>query len=151
MSAAYKHEIRRLMVFGVMGTFNTVICYALFAALVHWFHWNYNKALVVDYAFGAFLGFTVHRIATFADRKHVRFAFGKYAVTLILSFLLNLAALDAAVKRLLLDPLVGQLLALVFVTTFSFLMQKHWVFRSHAATTAEPEVDADSPVELPVG
>jgi putative flippase GtrA len=138
------------MVFGVMGTFNTVTCYALYAAMVHWFHWNYNFALVLDYAFGAVLGFTVHRIATFADRKHVRLAFGKFAVTLVLSFLLNVTVLNAAVERLLLDPLVAQLLALVFVTLFSYTMQKHWVFRSHPARDLELDAAADADLELEV-
>ncbi len=124
--------MRRLMVFGMVGTVNTVVCYALFAALVHVFEWDYNLALVADYAFGAGLGYGLHRVATFADRKHVKQAFGKYALTLVITFLANLLLLDVMVRRRWFDPLVAQALAMGMVTLLSYALQKHWVFRSHA-------------------
>lgn len=126
-----KLELRRLMLFTVMGTLNTVVCYALFAALVHWAGWHYNLALVADYAFGIGLGYVLHRGSTFADRKHLSQAFGKYTVTLVATFLLNLALLDAIVALDLLEPLTAQAVAMTAVTLASYLLQKHWVFRAH--------------------
>jgi len=131
-----KLEIRRLIVFGAVGAVNTAVCYTLYASLVRWAGWHYNLALVADYAFGAVLGFTLHRLATFADRTHLRQAFGKYALTLTACFALNFAVLDWNVQKLLLDPLPAQAIAIAIVTLFSYLMQKHWVFRCHRQAPA---------------
>jgi putative flippase GtrA len=125
-------EVRRLVVFGAVGALNTAVCYALFAVLVHICLWHYNLALVADYAFGIVLGYVLHRLSTFADRKFVRQAFRKYIITLVITFLLNCILLDWLVERQWLDPLPGQAVAMCIVTVASFLAQKHWVFRSHA-------------------
>ena len=127
----HKTEIRRLIIFGMVGTFNTCVCYGLYAALLHALKWHHNGALVADYAFGAVLGFATHRLATFADRKHVRQAFGKYLTTLGVAFLLNVALLNAIVASGILDPLLAQAAAIGHVTLVSYMLQKHWVFRSH--------------------
>lgn len=136
MSPIQRIELKRLIVFGTVGSFNTIVCYALYAALVHTADWHHNAALVADYAFGAGLGFTTHRLSTFADRKHVKHPFGKYLTTLVVSFLLNLTLLNCIVATRLLNPLAGQAAAIGMVTLVSYMLQKHWVFRSHS----EPEV-----------
>jgi len=125
------NELRRLLVFGAMGTLNTGVCYALFATLVHLYAWHYNAALVVDYGFGIALGFVLHRQATFADRLHVRGALGKYALTLSLAFLLDMAILNLLIAGQLCGPLAAQAIAVVCVTSFSYLLQTLWVFHSH--------------------
>lgn len=131
MALEHKPEIRRLIVFATVGTLNTAVCYALYAALVHLLAWHHNSALVADYAFGAAVGFVSHRLATFADRKHVKRALGKYLLTLIVTFLLNAILLNAILVSRLLGPLSGQAVAMTLVTMVSYLMQKHWVFLSH--------------------
>ena len=131
VSPEQKVELRRLIVFGVVGSLNSIICYALFAALVHLLGWHYNLALVADYVFGSILGYMLHRLSTFADRTHLRQAFSKYAVTLFLAFLANLIVLDAIVQLGLLDPLPAQLAAMSVATLVSYGLQKSWVFRSH--------------------
>lgn len=143
MSLKQRPEIRRLIVFATVGTLNTAVCYALYAALVHALAWHHNAALVADYALGSVAGFVSHRLATFADRKHVRRALGKYLLTLVATFLLNAILLNAIVISRLLGPLLGQAAAMTLVTMVSYLMQKHWVFRSHqqqfAVVTADNE------------
>jgi len=131
-------ELHRLTLFSVVGAVNTAVCYALFALLVHVCAWNYHLALGADYGFGIVLGYLLHRVSTFADRKHVRQAFGKYTVTLLVTFLANLALLDALVRGQWLGPLAGQAVATMAVTLLSYLAQKHWVFRSHAQATPAP-------------
>jgi putative flippase GtrA len=152
MLSRHQREIRRLFVFGVMGTLNTAACYAFFALLVRFFDWDYNLALVVDYGFGALLGYSLHRAGTFADRKHVRQAFGKYAVTLVLAFLLNLAVLNATVQVFQLNPLPAQAIAILFITVFSYVMQRFWVFRSHHPDVepAVAEVEEEEALQGPV-
>ncbi|HTM56435.1 MAG TPA: GtrA family protein [Pirellulales bacterium] len=136
-------ELRRLITFGLVGTCNTAICYALYAALVHWLQWHHNFALVADYCFGAMLGFLTHRGSTFADRTHLKLAFGKYLTALGISFSLNMALLNAIMWTGLLGALAAQAGALVFVTIVSYLMQRNWVFRSH-----QPSILAFEPAQV---
>ena len=135
-------ELKRLFVFGAAGMLNTVVCYALFAALVYGVECDYNLALLADYAFGIVLGYALHRSSTFADRKHVQRAFGKYFVALVTTFLVNLALLDFLVALRLLGPLAGQLIAMSAATLASYALQKHWVFRVHATSHATPTADS---------
>jgi putative flippase GtrA len=132
-------EWGRLAVFGLVGTLNTALCYAAFVLLVHVCGWHHDVALAADYTFGIALGYVLHRFSTFADRRHLRQAFGKYALTLVATFAANLALLDAIVRAGLLGPLFGQAVAMTAVTLASYLAQKHWVFRSHGATAMTME------------
>jgi putative flippase GtrA len=131
MLSRKKLELRRLVLFAVIGTLNTAICYAVYAALVELADWNYKLALVADYGFGILLGYVLHRVSTFADRKNLKQAFGKYTVTLVGAFLLNYGALEWLVEKWLLGALAAQAVAMTLATLASFLLQKHWVFRSH--------------------
>ncbi len=126
-------ELRRLAVFSAVGTLNTAICYLVFAVLVDWCAWNYHLALAADYGFGIVLGYSLHRVSTFADRRHLRGAFGKYAFTLVLTFAANFVLLDALVRWELLGPLPAQAIAMLAATLVSYAAQKEWVFRSHGA------------------
>ncbi len=128
--------------FGVMGTANTAACFGVYAALIDVCGWHYNAALVADYLAGAVLGFALHRLATFGDRRHLRFACSKYVLTLVAALGLNFVLLEAAVERLGLGALVGQAVSLTLVTLVSYALQTHWVFRSHAPPSA---VDAAQP------
>ena len=87
----------------------------------------------------------MHRAATFRDRQHVERPVGKYVTSLLFVFFLNLILLDATVERLGLDPLVAQALVTAVVTLASYLLQTHWVFRSHGGKVivlaATPEDD----------
>ena len=148
MSPIQRIELKRLIVFGTVGSCNTLVCYALYAALVRALGWHHNTALVADYAFGAVLGFTTHRLSTFADRKHVKHPFRKYLTTLAVSFLLNLALLNCIVATRLLNPLAGQAVAIGLVTLVSYMLQKHWVFRSHHSPEAAGEIVGVDPIAV---
>jgi putative flippase GtrA len=129
-------ELRRFVVYGVVGALNTALCYLLFAALVDWCGWHHHVALAVDYAFGTVLGYVLHRASTFADRRRLRRAFEKYAVTLLLTFAANFALLDAIIRTELLGTLAGQAVAMTFATLVSYGVQQSWVFRSHGEEPA---------------
>jgi putative flippase GtrA len=134
-------ELRRLAVYFLVGAANTALCYAAYSLLVE-LGWHYNAALVADYAFGAVLGYVLHRGATFADRLHIRQAFGKYAVTLVVTFAINLVLLDFLVVREILSPLAGQAVAMALATAATYRMQTQWVFRSHEVLELENEAPA---------
>ncbi len=147
-------ELRRLIVYAMVGTLNTAICYALFAALVQLCAWHYQLALAADYAFGILLGYALHRVSTFADRNQLRQAFGKYVVTLAATFLANFLLLDLIVRSRLLEPIAAQGVAMIAVTLASYLPQKHWVFRSHTrpefgSLATQRRAGAHDTVEIP--
>src|SRR5262245_46002692 len=115
MSPTAKIELRRLIRFAIVGTLNTAACYAVYASLVYWRSWHHDLALVADYSLGTLLGFVLHRLATFGDRKQVKLAFRKYLATLAMAFALNFVILDALVRFSALGPLAGQAAAIGLV------------------------------------
>ncbi|MEX2113056.1 MAG: GtrA family protein [Pirellulales bacterium] len=131
-------ELRRFVVYGAVGAVNTAICYLFFAALVHWCQWHHHLALAADYAFGVGLGYAMHRASTFADRRHLRGALGKYTITLALTFVANFVLLDALVRWTPLGPLVAQAIAMTAATLVSYSVQTRWVFRSHGEASPSP-------------
>ena len=124
MLVEHKAELRRLVLFSLVGGLNTAVCFALFAALIDLCAWHHHLALVADYTFGIALGYVLHRVSTFADRKHVRQALGKYMAIALVTFLVNFALLDVLVRLELLDPLAAQAVALALVTLASYLAAK---------------------------
>jgi putative flippase GtrA len=130
-------EARRLVMFAVVGTVNTAVCYALYVVLVAVLEWNYDVALFADYVFGIALGYALHRLSTFADRTSLRQAFGKYTLTMIVTFLANLLLLDWLVRAEWMEPLPAQAIAMCAVMLASYVVQTHWVFRSHGDQAAE--------------
>ena len=56
---------------------------------------------------------------------------GKYAITLMVTFAVNLAILDLLVVRARLSPLAAQAVAMAIATAATYRMQTQWVFRSH--------------------
>jgi putative flippase GtrA len=144
MSLQSSSELRRMLVYIAVGSLNTAVCYALFAALIGFCRWHYELALAADYAFGLVLGYGLHRLTTFGDRQHLRRAFGKYTITLLATFVANFALLAAIVGAGWLAPLMAQAVAMAVVTLGSYLVQKNWVFRSHHAHEKSAEGDESS-------
>jgi putative flippase GtrA len=122
-------EWRRALRFVAAGLLNTVVCYGLFAALVHLAACHYRLALVADYGLGIVLGYGLQRLTTFADRRSVRSAAPKYVAVYLATFLINLALLDVAVRLLRLHPIMAQAVSLAMVTSAAYILQKQWVFR----------------------
>jgi putative flippase GtrA len=131
--------------FAAVGTANTGICYALYALLVAALEWPYNLALLADYAFGIAVGYVLHRLSTFADRRSLRRAFGKYTLTMIATFVANLVVLDWLVQSAWMEPLSAQAVAMCSVMLASYFAQSNWVFRSHDQETTDEEQDAVPP------
>ncbi len=135
MQPEKQREWTRLAVFMAIGTLNTAVCYVLYAALVA-LGWHYNLALVIDYLAGTFIGYVLHRGTTFADRGQVR-ALGKYSLTQVAMFLINLVLLDALVASRLMAPLAAQAVAVIAPTLAVYYVQTYWVFRAPSAPDSD--------------
>lgn len=118
--------------FLIVGGINTAWGYVLYVALI-WAGLHYNPALILDYIVGILTGYLMHRHLTFASHGCTQHSFLKYWGTYIAVYVINLILLNLIVGLKLLDPVLGQLLALSVVTVFSFLLQNFWVFRHEPA------------------
>jgi len=126
--------------FLIVGGFNTVVGYALFAALQitagHVI--GYLGSLYASYLLGVALAFVLHRRFTF--RKHgtgnVVIDFLRFASVYVVSLAINTAVLPLLVEVAGLDPLVAQAITVVITTLVSYFGHKYFSFRR--AKAAEP-------------
>jgi putative flippase GtrA len=124
-------ELKRFLMFLAVGTLTTGTCYAVFAMLV-WLGWHYNLALVAAFAVSSVQSYSMHRVTTFADRRHVRRTLGKYVIALVAVLITNMALLDLLVVGQIFSPLPAQAVATGIVTVLGYRLQTHWVFRAKA-------------------
>jgi putative flippase GtrA len=126
--------------FLIIGGFNTVIGYALFAALQitvgHVI--GYLGSLYVSYLLGVALAFVMHRRFTF--QKHgtgnVVVDFLRFASVYVVSLAINTVVLPLLVEVAGLDPLIAQAITVVITTLVSYFGHKYFSFRR--AKSADP-------------
>lgn len=141
-------EARRFL---IAGGINTAIGYGVYALLYAVFGVPYNLALGAEYVVGIIVGFLLNRAFTWrypqADWRHLV----RYVLTYATTYTINCAILNALVLSGLMEPLLGNAVALSVVCVTSFSLQSFWVFRArHAARElaasqsleAEPEAGA---------
>lgn len=120
----------RVWVFLLVGSVNTLIGYAIFGVAYKIFGINYNAALLIAYSLGMLIGYTNHRRVTFKSTANHRQALTKFVLTYLMIYALNAGLLNIFSELGGLDPLIGQAIALFFVTIVSFVIQRAWVFKS---------------------
>lgn len=123
----------RFLVFLIVGGFNTLFGYALFAVLFRVGQLHYNVALLMAYSVGVFLSFATHKRFTYEHTyqksRDTAAGFMKYVSTYIALFGVNVVLLSVLVQVWALDPLLGQIIAIVVITLLTFVIQKYWVFK----------------------
>lgn len=120
----------RVWVFLLVGSVNTLIGYAIFGLAYKMLGINYNAALIIAYTLGILIGYTNHRRVTFKSTSKHRQAFTRFGLTYALIYAINAGLLIILSEWGGLDPLIGQAIALFFVTVVSFVIQRTWVFKS---------------------
>ena len=113
--------------FILVGSVNTIAMYILYVGII-FIGLSYNIALTIDYVIGIIVGYMMNRYWTFAVNTSVMKSFPKYCVTYVGIYFINLAILNVIVRNNLLNPLLGQLVALGGIVFCSFLLQNFWVF-----------------------
>jgi putative flippase GtrA len=114
--------------FILAGTLNTALNYSLYVMLVY-IGVYYNLALAIEYGVGIVTGYLLNRFWTFSSHGQPKRGFLKYCATYVSVFALNFLLLNLLVVGTSLGPVLGQLLALGFAASASYLLQNHWVFR----------------------
>ncbi len=117
----------KLFRFILVGSTNTLGMYTLYVIMI-FAGLPYNVALIIDYVIGIIIGYLMHRYWTFAANTSVMKSFPKYCATYVGVYFINLAILNVIVHNKLLNPLLGQIVALGCVIFCSFLLQSYWVF-----------------------
>lgn len=118
----------RFLIFLIVGGFNTLFGYALFALFFKVGQLHYTMSLLLAYAVGVFLSYATHKRFTFQQAKAKGQSLPKYISSYAVIFILNSLLLSLLVEVLTLDPLLGQMIAIVIVTILTFVIQKYWVF-----------------------
>ena len=118
----------RFLVFLLVGGFNTLFGYILFGLFFKVGQLHYTFALMLAYAVGVFLSYATHKRFTFQQAKNRGKNLPKYISSYAVIFILNSLFLSLLVEVLTLDPLLGQMIAIVVISLLSFVIQKYWVF-----------------------
>lgn len=142
--------------FLAVGGVNTVLGYAIYAALAQWVFAHiplgYLLALVISYAISITVAFVLYRRFVFVVKGNVLVDFVRFVGVYAVSILANAAALPILVEVLGLNPLVAQAIVLVVTTLISFVGHKYFSFRRKTEKGVEidgPDNDTRPPPQGP--
>ena len=124
-------KINQKIRFLLVGGFNTVFAYGVFATLYELAHINYNSALILQYFITVNVSFFTMRYYVFRSRGNIGAEYAKAWTVYIGMYFFNAFALNFFVWILGLYPLVGQAAYLVVSTILTFLLHKYYSFREH--------------------
>ncbi|MBQ9738448.1 MAG: GtrA family protein [Alphaproteobacteria bacterium] len=118
--------------FLLVGGYNTVFSYLLFAGLLWGFDGQYEQiALALSFAISSVNSFWTQKIYVFASKEPAWPEFIKCLETWGISYILNAGLLWIMTDRLNVNPYVAQGIALTILTIFSWIMLKYFAFKNH--------------------
>jgi putative flippase GtrA len=122
--------------FGIVGISNTLLNFAVYTLLLKVFDVWYLAAAAIGFGVGAVNGFLLNRRWTFDGHVGDAFTPVRWAIVQSCGLALNEVLLFLWVGVVGVDKLVGQALAIVVVTTVTFLANRAWTFRMHPPAVA---------------
>ena len=124
--------MRQLLVYYAVGIVNTLFGYGVYAALV-FVGMNMFVAQFVATVVGVVFNYFTYSRAVF---RGSRGAIGQFIVAYIVQYLFSLGAL-AGLSRLIPNPYLAGLGALIVTSLVFYLLLKRWVFRRTVARRVE--------------
>lgn len=121
-------KINQKIRFLLVGGFNTVLAYGVFAALYELAGMDYNPALITQYFITVNVSFFTMRYYVFRSHGNVGAEYIKSWTVYIGMYFFNAFALNFFVRILGLYPLIGQAAYLVISTVLTFLLHKYYSF-----------------------
>jgi putative flippase GtrA len=116
--------------FLIVGAVTAALYFGILAALVEGLALDYRVAVSIGYAIAVCFHFLANRRFTFrAHGSGVGPQLIRYAILLVVNYLLTLGVITCAVELLGWSPFLGALLGLVATTLIGFLLAHRWVFR----------------------
>jgi putative flippase GtrA len=122
--------------FGIVGVSNTLINFAVYALLLKVFDVWYLAAAAIGFGLGAVNGFLLNRRWTFDGHVGDSFTPVRWAIVQSCGLGLNELLLFFWVGVAGVDKILGQALAIVVVTTVTFIANRAWTFRMHGPAVA---------------
>lgn len=116
--------------FLLVGGYNTVFSYALFAGLLWLMNGTHEQiALVLSFAISSLNSFVTQKVYVFATAGNWKAEFIKCLGTWGLSYLINAIILGVLVDCVGITPYIAQAYGVIFLTAFSWIMLKHFAFK----------------------
>jgi putative flippase GtrA len=124
-----RHLIVQFVKFGIVGVSNTLINFAVYLLLLKVFDVWYLAAAAIGFGVGAVNGFLLNRRWTFEGHVGDSLTPVRWAIVQSCGLGLNELLLFFWVGVVGVDKILGQALAIVVVTTVTFLANRAWTFR----------------------
>lgn len=121
----FNQKIRFLLV----GGFNTVFSYLVFAGLYEMIGLHYNLALIIQYFITVNVSFVTMRYYVFQSNGVFKAEYIKAIGVYVLMFFFNAFALNFFVVVLGFYPLLGQALYLILSTIITYILHKNFSFK----------------------
>lgn len=138
--------LEQFVKFGLVGVMNTVITFVVFTVLTKGFGVWYVAASGIGFAVGACNGFLINRRWTFSGHEGGSLAGLRWTIVQGCGLGVDLGIIYFCVHDAKLPELVGQAIAVIFVTTATFFVNRRWTFRMHLADDVPAAVSDGSSV-----
>ncbi|WP_206919244.1 glycosyltransferase family 39 protein [Alicyclobacillus acidoterrestris] len=114
--------------FGLVGTLNTAVDFAIFILLTHVGHWDIIAAQTVSYAVGLMNSYVWNRIVTFKEQGSIGWKqVGRFVAINVSSYLVSVFVLFV-MRRFACPDVVSKLFATLVTFAINFIGSKRWVF-----------------------
>ena len=123
--------LEQFIKFGLVGVVNTLLTFIVFTILTKGFSVWYVAASGVGFAVGASNGFLLNRRWTFSGHRGGVLAGLRWTIVQACGLGLDLGIIYLCVHDGKLPELAGQAVAILFVTTSTFFVNRRWTFRMH--------------------
>ena len=125
----YWFKLHEKLRFLLVGGFNTLLAYLLFASLYEIAGIDYNLSLIIQYVITVNVSIFTMRYYVFRSKGNIIKEFIKAWNVYIFMFFFNALMLNYFVRVLLLPPLLAQALYLTLSTIITFLLHKNLSFK----------------------
>ncbi len=126
--------VSQFVKFGIVGVSNTLIFFLVYTLLLKVFGVWYVAASGIGFAVGAINGFLWNRAWTFKGHVGDALTPVRWFVVQSSGLLVNLGLVYLFVDGAGFGKLEGQAVTIAIVTVLTFLANRAWTFRGHAAT-----------------
>ncbi len=122
----FENQISRFISVGIL---NSIVGYSLYYLLLY-LNIYYVQALFISHMIAVTHSYLWNKNWTFKSKGNARIEGLKFFSVYGGTFLINLLILVLFVEKLMFNPKIGQVFALVIATMISFLGHKYWSFKS---------------------
>jgi putative flippase GtrA len=120
-------NIRRLLIFLLIGGLNTVFGYSLYALFIH-LNLNYRAAILISTILGVIFNFFTYK--TFYSHKYLSYyLFFKFVITYSIVYVVNVSLLEFFNLTFKFNMYLSQLLCLLPCLCLNWILLKYFVYR----------------------